>query len=387
MEYNLRAIFELIKQALTLTEFDNLVFCDFRCVWEQFAPGQDLDSRIRILLDYADKHQEIDKILQEIKQVNPKSFADFLQKQKEELEAKIAELESSDNKCNQSLNELYNKLNYIEEKIEQLSSHPLPNPKTIEKYLPYIDFEKALETFEKIQSQFNQDGDVALFFMEESLSKRGDLCLQRLRNDLTDNSCRQPFRYCPVTYTSGNLEAVTQGIANFFGVKREEVTIELVIQKIGDSLQNNSVLFLEITCNISDPSEIVPLIPWFINDFWQPLRAKINEVTRDYEGIKVIAVIISDFNLEQRLLEDDLFCYCNNETNYFVRDRLVKIILENWTQDNISNWLRNVNPSLRRGERNIIASTIYNTTQGHPNDVCFALQRRWQTLINSTASC
>ena len=37
-----------------------------------------------------------------------------------------------------------------------------------------------------------------------------------------------------------------QGIANFFEVKQEEITPEVVIQKIGNSLQNNSVLFIEI---------------------------------------------------------------------------------------------------------------------------------------------
>merc|ERR1739838_938142 len=98
---------------------------------------------------------------------------------------------------------------------------------------------------------FNQNGVFALFFLEESSSKRGDLCLQRLQNKLKPKtSYRNHFRHCPITYTFGNQETVIQQIGTFFEVKKEEVTLELVLQKISDSLQRNSVLFIEIDCNI-----------------------------------------------------------------------------------------------------------------------------------------
>jgi hypothetical protein len=348
-----------------------------------------------------------------------------LKDQKDQYESQVAQLELLRTNCNQEIegttnadtrrqlrarirnysteiNELYDEIDNIEEEINKLesslpestSSNHLDNPKnqqelSIDKSLCYIDFKKALKTFETIQSQFNQDGDVALFFIEESLIKRGDLCLQRLRDNLKSNIhylYRENFRYCPVIYTSGNLEAVVQGIANFFDIKNVE-TIELVIKKIGKSLQNDSVLFIEINCDVNDESEIDPLIPWFIENFWQPLKSKVNELTKDYEGIKVVVVLVSNFNINQRLLTDDLSRYYNNNYNCFARDKLVKIPLENWTKDDIFNWLKDVNRSLTKRKREEIASKIYKTTKGQPNTVCHALKQEWSTFINVPNSC
>ena len=327
-----------------------------------------------------------------------------LKEERERLELEIAQLESLRNKCHQDINgasdldkrsqlrakiknysteinELYDDIDNIEEQINKLSleqegsslNNHLDNPKNqqelnIDKSLGYFDFKKALEIFEKIQSQFDKDGDAVLFFMEESLIKRGDLCLQRLRYNLklkTNSPYRQNFRYCSVTYTSGNLDAVIQGIGNFFEIQQEKTKInqyiDLVIEKIGKSLQNNSVLFLEINCNIRDEIEIDPLIPWFVKKLWKPLRGKIDELSEDYEGIKAVAVIISDFNLNQRLSEDNLSCYCNNSYDDFIRDKLVKIPLENWTKDDIFVGLKYINPGLKKKERINLARIIYET--------------------------
>ena len=348
-----------------------------------------------------------------------------LQNQKEQLEEQIADLENLNNKFRQELKDegdadqriklrskikkysaeigyLYNNIDRIEANINKIklnnknlssnNSENSPDKRQqlkIDESLRYIDFKKALETFEKIQSQFDKDGDVALFLMEESLIKRGDLYLQRLRDNLKSNTNsfnRQNFRYCPVTYTPGNSKAFLQGLASFFNVKNVEA-IDGLIQQIGKSLQNDSVLFIEINCDINNEGEIDTLIPWFINDFWQPLQSKVNEVTKDYEGIRVVAVIVSNFNINQRLLTNDLSCYCNDNHESFARDKLVKIPLDNWTQDDIFNWLKDINRSLTKSQRNDIASKIYNTTQGLPNTVCFALRQQWQILINSATSC
>jgi hypothetical protein len=351
-----------------------------------------------------------------------------LENDKERIESQITELEKLSNKCTQDIKaesntakrsqlntqidnysteigELYDKLDKIEEQINKLKSNDqdlssnnhLDNPNNqqqlkMDETLRYIDFEKALETFQKIQSQFNKDGDVALFFMEERLIKQGDLCLQRLRDDLTPNTSdfyRKHFRHCPVIYTSGDLEGVMQGIANFFEIKEKEVTIDLLIQKIGDSLQNNSVLFIEINCDITESSEIEPLIPWFINNFWQPLRTKITELIKDYDGIKVVAIIISDILLNPQLSTEKLSRYCCDDFhNCFDRDKLIQIPLENWTEEDISNWLIDyVNPSLKKPERNFIAHKIYIQTQGLPTAFYVALQQQWDTLTRSSTSC
>ena len=340
-----------------------------------------------------------------------------LENHKQGIDSIIADLEKRRNQCIQDvkaetnsakrtqlytqidnywteLNELYDKLDDINKQIENLklddrslsSNDHLDNPKNQQvlkndKDLCDIDFERALETFRKITSQFNKEGYVALFFMEKSFINLGDLCLKRLRDNLaseTYNIHRQHFRPCSVTYTLGNLEGVIQGIAEFFNVKREEMTIELVINKIGNSLQNNSVLFIQINCDITDPSDIDPLIPWFINVFWKPLIEKVNEVAKDYEGIKVVAVIISKTSLNSRFLKEELSCYYNSKRGVFSRDKLVKIPLGKWGKKDIIQWLSKYgNPRLKRTEKNTIAEKIYNATdRGTPLAVYSALQQK-----------
>jgi len=349
-----------------------------------------------------------------------------LQKRQERLESQIAELEELINICNQDIkgetngdrryqlnikienyykeiDELYEKFEENDEKINQLKSNNnelsannhLDNPKNqqelkLNEWLPYVDFSRALETFKNIQSQFDQNGDVALFFMGESFSKKGDLYLLRLKDELKLNNNRvyqQRFPPCHVQYTSGNLQGVIQEIGNHFGIKpgRNSLSeyIELVVEQIGNSLQTNSVFFIEITCKIIDESEIDTLIPWFINNFWQPLRAKVGDITNKYEGIKVVTFIVSDFG--HNLLEGSLSCYYNNHDNPFARDKLIEIILEkSWTEEDIFRWLGLVNPGLTKNERQKRARRIYGITQGgSPTIVCEALKQEWIALIQS----
>ena len=76
MPYNLKAVRELVK-ALTLEEFKELVFDDFPDVNEQFTEGQTLSQQIRILVSYADKHREIDKLIEGIKSINPRVYEEY----------------------------------------------------------------------------------------------------------------------------------------------------------------------------------------------------------------------------------------------------------------------------------------------------------------------
>ena len=144
---------------------------------------------------------------------------------------------------------------------------------------------------------------------------------------------------------------------------------------------------MEINCKINEQSEIDPLIPWFIENFWQPLIVKLKKVTEDYEGIKVVAVISSKLPINQRLSEDNLSRYCNKNYDAFSRDKLVKIPLDDWTINDISNLLKKINPALKKPKINSIANRIYQETQGLPDTIYHALKEEWQTLTNSPNSC
>ncbi len=75
-DYNLKAIRELIY-SLTDEEFNDLVFYSFNHVYKQFTEKQTKPLKIRNLIEYIDKHKEIEKLLDEIKEINPKAVNNF----------------------------------------------------------------------------------------------------------------------------------------------------------------------------------------------------------------------------------------------------------------------------------------------------------------------
>ena len=87
MLYNLRlriVIRALLYQGLGEEEFNDLVYDYFPDVYSQFTNGQNKSQRIRNLIDYADKHREIEKLLEGIKNINPKVYQEY----ESELEGK-----------------------------------------------------------------------------------------------------------------------------------------------------------------------------------------------------------------------------------------------------------------------------------------------------------
>jgi hypothetical protein len=227
--------------------------------------------------------------------------------------------------------------------------------------------------------------------MEESSIKRGDLFLKRLENHLKPKACyRDNFKYCPLTYTYNNEEAVTKGIASFFKIDKEVVNFDL-IKEIGISLQRNSVLFIHIHCDINHESHVDPLIPWFIDKFWKPLINQVEEITNNqkYTGIKIVTVISSNLKIKERFLTESLSHYHNNDCSCFKSDKFVKIPLENWTPDDIQEWLSQYcHPSLTEDNIREKVHRIFNESlQGVPKLVCDSLQQQWDTLTSSPTSC
>jgi hypothetical protein len=244
----------------------------------------------------------------------------------------------------------------------------------------YIDFKEAEQHFKNIESDFNKDGDSALFLLEKNTIRQGDLYLKRLKNNLKPR--RGNYREFFTTYTSGNIEGVIEKIGGHLdNIKPREMTlneyIKLIIENIGSSLQNNSVFFIEIKCDRStEASEIDHLITWFTQYFWQPLQTRIEQVTKDFSGIKVIAVIISNIEINQ----NDVF---------FESNKLRKIPLaDSWEKKDIFDWLQDHPQSgLTREERDKISTTVYNETVGRPRDVCYVLQQEWDKLTRLSTSC
>ncbi|MCL2928268.1 MAG: alpha/beta hydrolase [Trichodesmium sp. MAG_R01] len=80
MLYNFRlrtVIRELLYQGLDEEEFNDLVYNYFPDVYNQFTNGQNKKQRVRILIEYADKHREIEQLLEGIKNINPKVYQEY----------------------------------------------------------------------------------------------------------------------------------------------------------------------------------------------------------------------------------------------------------------------------------------------------------------------
>jgi hypothetical protein len=329
---------------------------------DRLSTGSGLETVVLDLIQWAEERNKILDLILGAYEKNPDNTE--IKENTCQLLSRIIDPVRDDLK--ERFSKVVNQLDIVKSKPQ----NQLPEDFDFAEHICYIDFAEAIKTFTLIKSQFNEGGGTVLFLMEEKLIRRGDLYLKRLKDELKPK--RGHFREFNATYSSGkNREVVVQKIGEYLNIKQGKMTITeyitLVIQNLSDSLQNNSVFFIQIECDISEQSEIDPLIPWFIEYFWQPLRIKIQEITQRFACINVIAVITCNLEINQRLS-----CYLNEGYNVFEPDKLVKIPLQDsWTKEDIYKWL--AIGKIENKERDTLSTKFYNQTQGRPRDVCYVL--------------
>ncbi|MFN6066541.1 MAG: hypothetical protein ACK45T_05085, partial [Pseudanabaena sp.] len=79
MDYQASDIRELVDQALTNEQLNDLLFDDFRVVFNN-NDGQSRSTKIRNLVDYADRQDEFPKLLRVIQKLNRKAYDKFVLK-------------------------------------------------------------------------------------------------------------------------------------------------------------------------------------------------------------------------------------------------------------------------------------------------------------------
>ena len=79
MDYEPSDIRELVDQALTNEQLNDLLFDDFRGVFNN-NDGQSRSTKIRNLVDYADRQDEFPKLLKGIQKLNRKAYEKFVSK-------------------------------------------------------------------------------------------------------------------------------------------------------------------------------------------------------------------------------------------------------------------------------------------------------------------
>lgn len=79
MTLDSHAIHTLIMDALGDEEFTSLCFYHFRPVHQRFAAEQNREARIRALVQHAENHREIPKLLKLIEKINPNVYREHIQ--------------------------------------------------------------------------------------------------------------------------------------------------------------------------------------------------------------------------------------------------------------------------------------------------------------------
>jgi hypothetical protein len=75
---SVRQIRQLVEDVLSDDDLSNLCQDEFPQVYKQFTTGQTQSQRIRLLVEYVERQREVPKLLNEIEQINPNAYAEFM---------------------------------------------------------------------------------------------------------------------------------------------------------------------------------------------------------------------------------------------------------------------------------------------------------------------
>jgi len=65
----------LVTQALSAEELTQLCYDYFRSVYEQFSPGMSKTECVQRLLDYSERHDQVEELLARVAAINPAASA------------------------------------------------------------------------------------------------------------------------------------------------------------------------------------------------------------------------------------------------------------------------------------------------------------------------
>lgn len=79
MSYNTATIRQLLNAVFSDEELTTFCYDHFRPVYEKFASGMDRLSKIQLLIEYCERRDEFDRLLAQVKEINPKQYDKFVQ--------------------------------------------------------------------------------------------------------------------------------------------------------------------------------------------------------------------------------------------------------------------------------------------------------------------
>ncbi|MGK7899315.1 MAG: hypothetical protein AB4372_38290 [Xenococcus sp. (in: cyanobacteria)] len=281
-------------------------------------------------------------------------------------------------------NDIWETVEKTETKLKQqekTEAKPINNDLDITENLPEINFQTAIKILEEITKGYFKDLGMALFLLDNSYKMAGELLIYKIQEQLKHNMKHSRHFIVDASYLadyqeSGLLERLAEYLKVYSKSEKDsrEYNVTDIINNICNSLQHHSFIFIELKNwdSLPCPDKI---ITWFVKDFWIPLlqESKFKVQKRQLRRVYLVAVIDSLYCLKNDCLELPYYCDCQKDK--FDEQKIVKLPLEIWTQEQIKKWIYDYT-EVPEPKINAMSQEIYLATDGLPRLVIDLLQKK-----------
>jgi hypothetical protein len=381
MEYFV-AIRELVEQALIDDQLKNLLFDNFRPVYDN-TEGQSRSAKIRDLVDYAQRQYEVHKLLDAVQKCNPKAYEKFQYKPLDnevrifDLKKKRKDLLKSISR-DKSMEDIDKEIRAIDLEIENLQKGNLLNFRKLwDDKLSEIDFQKAKRIVENLkQNCLTQiDKRYAILLLDNMIAMEGVLMLRWLENYLRCIGCwTDPFVYKPSIVA--NKDEFIRKLALRYDVSID-ADISRIIAKLRVNFCAGDYFLIKIEIPELDKSASDFLL-WFVQEFWQQFTQCLDS------SYAVVTAISIDCQLDEQYLPDNVIC---NGTK-FDGQKIKRLPFQDWKRDDIQLWLRDHSGLGTRGcdmsKFTEAATGLIKNYKGKPISTRNALSKKLEQLFAET---
>ena len=237
-----------------------------------------------------------------------------------------------------------------------------------------IDFKKAKDLIEKFKKDRLDgiDRRYALLLLDNTIAMEGELILQWLEHYLRScGSWTEPFK-CGFTSTA-NKDDFIRKLADKCAITMGN-DMSNMIAHLRAKFCTGEIFFIKIEIPTDDCTEF---LGWFVQEFWQQL-------TQGLDGsFAVVAAISIDCQFKGESLPNEVFSKSKLDGQ-----KIMRLALQNWTQEDIVLWLRDHSGLGKRGfdmaKFKNVADGIWKVAKGKPDSTRNALVKNLERLLAET---
>ena len=240
--------------------------------------------------------------------------------------------------------------------------------------LTEIDFKKAKDLIEKFKKDRLDgiDRRYALLLLDNAIAMEGELILNWLENYLRGcGSWTKPFVHG--FSTTANKNDFILALENEYSITVGN-DLSSAISQIRAKFCTGEIFFIKIEIPTDDGTEF---LRWFVQEFWQQLTQGLDD------SFAVVAAISIDCQFKGELLPSEIFCKSKLEGQ-----KIMRVPLQNWTQEDIVLWLRNHSGLGKRGcdmaKFKNVADGVWKVAKGKPDSTRNALVKNLDRLLAET---